>query len=118
MSRIEQEVEMFRDNLRDCSKFSQMFEYLPDVIFYVKDAKCRIMMCNNTFLRYQGARDLSAVLGKTSYDFFPKALADTFILDDKKVMESKKPLVDRVELTIDGGEVAWFSTTKLPVFDK
>ncbi len=113
---IEDEVELFRKSLRDGNECLQLFEYLPDVIFFVKDLKSRIMMCNSTFLRFQGAKSLLDVLGKNSYDFFPKALADEFIKDDIAVMGSGKALIDRVELTIDEGVISWFSTTKIPLY--
>ena len=112
---LEKEVKAFKSNLRD-GDIAQLFEFLPDVIFFVKDVNSRIMMCNASFLRFQGAKTIKSILGKNSYDFFPKAIADSFIADDKKVMESGETLVDRVELTIDDGIISWFSTTKVPVY--
>jgi PAS domain S-box-containing protein len=115
---ILEDVKQFRENLRDSGEFAQLYEYLPDVIFFVKDLNSRIMMCNSTFLRFQGAKKMESILGKNSYDFFPKVIAENFIADDKRVIESEEPLIDRVELTIDEGVITWFSTTKVPLYGK
>ena len=59
------------------------------------------------------------MIGKTDFDFFPKKEADKCFKDDKKVMETGKPIINEMEKLTDGSGVErWVSVTKIPRFDK
>jgi len=87
---------------------------IPDAIHF-KDDK-------NRFIRVNKARaDLSGttpknMIGKTDFDFFPQEqAAKEAFADDSRVMESDRPLVDKVEkITYADGTEHWFSVTKIP----
>jgi len=96
----------------------QMFNLLPDVLFWIKDIDSQIEYANTVYLEQVGIKNLAQALGKTDYDFFPPHIAKQFITDDKKVMEGEL-VTDRVELNSDQkGNIAWFLTSKRPIFDE
>jgi PAS domain S-box-containing protein len=98
--------------------FEVLFDYLPDVYFFVKDDAGRFMRCNRAFANLLCACSEEEVLGLRDADFFPSALADNYVRDDHLVMASASDIVDKVELvrTADGS-MNWYSTTKLPLLD-
>jgi PAS domain S-box-containing protein len=99
-------------------QFQALFEHLPGVCFFVKDADGRFMAANELCLKRMGFASEADVVGKTDADVHPERVAREIREDDLRVMKSRKPLVDRVEaLFIRSQAKDWYSTTKLPVFD-
>jgi len=100
------------------SGFEELFDYLPDVYFFVKDREERFVRCNRAFAGLLKARSENEVLGLCDADFFPSAMADSYVTDDDLVMSSGAVLVDKVELVRTAqGTINWYSTTKRPVLD-
>lgn len=98
--------------------FEVLFDYLPDVYFFVKDQGGRFVRCSRAFVSLLSARSEQDVLGLRDAHFFPSALADSYVRDDQLVMASVTPLIDKVELVRTAeGSINWHSTTKLPVLD-
>lgn len=95
-----------------------MFEHLPDVFFYIKDDRGRFIAANTaTCLRCGLARERDLV-GTTDTDFFPAEIARAYCDDDRSVIRTGKPLIDRLELFYDEQHgLDWFLTTKLPLRD-
>jgi len=96
-----------------------LFDHIPDVCFFVKDPAGRFVRCNQAFLNLVGRTREEEVLGARDLDFFPASLAENYMNDDRVVLRSGKPLVNRVELMRNpGGSIDWFTTTKLPLLDR
>ena len=56
---------------------------------------------------------------KTDFDFLPEKFAKEIHEDDKKVMETGKPIINKIEKTIyKNGEERLISVIKIPRFDK
>jgi len=112
-------IEHFKGQLRDHGAFEDLFEHIPDVCFFVKDRKLRLMMANTACLQLLGQHSMDTVVGRTGDAFFPKAIADAFHKDDRQVLDEQTPLHERVELMLeDDGRVSWYCTTKLPLYAK
>jgi PAS domain S-box-containing protein len=95
-----------------------LFDHLPDVYFFVKDRTGRFMRCNRAFVSLLRARSEDDILGQRDADFFPPALAESYERDDRAVLASATPIVDKVELVRNpSGSIDWYNTTKLPVLD-
>jgi PAS domain S-box-containing protein len=112
---------MIKDTLLNQVSVKQvltMFDLLPDIIFWIKDTQSRVVYANQMFVEHLGYINLEQVLGKTDGDLSPKHIAKQFIADDQKVM-SGEIVTDRLEMNINrAGELAWFSTSKRPLFDE
>ena len=96
-----------------------LIDALPDLI-YIKDREHRFLVANGALVRYMGFTDSDELLGKSDFDILAPEFASRYYEDERAVLESGQPLVDRVEPGIDQrtGEKKWFLSTKVPFFDK
>lgn len=99
------------------SQILQMYNLLPDILFWIKDLNSKIVYANSCFLEHLAMGSLEQVIGLDDYDFAPKHIAKQFIADDLKVVNGEV-VTDRLEMNILGsGEIAWFTTSKRPLLD-
>lgn len=106
----------FIDELRFDTNVRALFEVIPHLHFFIKDRAGRLTFCNSThrhgLFRFKNA---TAIYGKENFDFFPSVLAAAFAEDDRYVMKTGKPIMERIELNItNSGVLSWFCTTKIP----
>jgi PAS domain S-box-containing protein len=98
--------------------FEVLFDYIPDVYFFVKDADGRFIRGNRAFLRLVGASQEEDVIGARDADFFPANWAENYRRDDREVLRLREGMIDKAELVRNpDGSVDWFCTTKLPLLD-
>jgi len=96
----------------------QLLDSLPDIYFYIKDIKGNIIWVNHFFLTQTGFKELSQIQGKTDFDIWPSHLATSYVKDDKKVLATQRPILNRIELVKKKhGGFDWFSTSKVPLQD-
>ncbi|MFT5675100.1 MAG: AraC-like DNA-binding protein [Paraglaciecola sp.] len=96
----------------------EMFDLLPDILFWIKDLNSRVMHHNQSYLDHIGGGSSDTVIGKTDMDFLPKHIAKQFIVDDKKVVLGEI-VSERLEMNIlESGEICWFTTSKRPLFNR
>ena len=108
----------FFSRIADSASLLDLFDYLPDVFLYVKDANGRFMKMNTTFLLARGLATEAEILGKTDLDIHPRYWGQRYRDEDQKVMRSKTPLIDQVWLIPDvNGRLEPFVSTKIPLFD-
>jgi PAS domain S-box-containing protein len=101
------------------ANFDVLFDHLPHVYFFVKDAEGRFMRVNRAFLKLVNVNEEEDVIGASDRDFFPQSLAESYARDDREVIRSSEAIVDKAELVQNpDGSADWFCTTKLPVLDK
>jgi two-component system sensor histidine kinase/response regulator len=94
-----------------------LVDNLPDFI-YAKDAECRFLLANASVARHMGTSP-DNLLGKNDFDFFPPDLAEAYCEDERKVMRSGEPLINREEAGIDAnGNAMTLLTTKVPLRDE
>jgi len=93
-----------------------LFEQMPGFLYFVKDVNLRIVACNKRLAEKVQLEAHDSLLGLTDYDYLPAHLADSYKEDDLHVLETGKPIVDKVELVTRGnGLVDWSTTTKTPL---
>jgi len=102
-----------------------LFDFLEDVLAWVKDRNGRYLWVNRAFLinyalehpNLDGGICEQQVLGKTDYDLSPAFLADQFRLDDDHALAGNR-IVNRIERVGEfEGAAGWNVTNKIPVFD-
>lgn len=88
------------------------------VFFYVKDLNNRFVLNNQAHLQVLQATSPADVLGKTDFDFFPPELASRYLQDEKQILQTGEPLINREEpiVTPDGRHL-WALTTKAAIRD-
>jgi PAS domain S-box-containing protein len=103
--------------LRERAMLRTLIDNLPDFI-YVKDADCRFLVANLAVAEHMGTTP-AGLLGKNDFDFFPPHLAKSYWDDERAVMASGKPLINREEAGIDAkGNRITILTTKVPLLDE
>ncbi|MBL9114597.1 MAG: helix-turn-helix domain-containing protein [Verrucomicrobiaceae bacterium] len=95
----------------------ELFDLIPDVQAWIKDARRRYLWVNRTFLLNYGLHDLAEVLGKRDEDLSPPHLALQFRQGDEAVLagqtvQGRLELIGRYDHT-----AAWCFTTKRAVRD-
>ncbi|WDE10696.1 helix-turn-helix domain-containing protein [Thalassomonas haliotis] len=94
-----------------------MFDLMPDMLFWVKDAEGGIRYANQYFLEYLGLGNLSQAIGCSDYDFSPDHIARQFVVDDQKVMQGEV-VTNRLEMNSEPmGDISWFITSKRPLYN-
>src|ERR1044071_1227619 len=97
----------------DPANLPEILDHLADVYFYVKDVNSRWQECNSAILTLFNAAKKSDVLGKTDWDFYPEEIAKEIIQDDRSVIETGRPIVNKLEVIVDEtGRLLWVLTTK------
>lgn len=100
-------------------QFRHLFDHLPGTLFFAKDRHARLMAGNPAFVRRCGFQEENEILGLFDRDIFPPTLAGKYFRDDMTVIRSGRPLLGLIELFPNpSGQVEWFVTDKLPVFDR
>lgn len=106
----ELERERFERVLADSRQFlSRVIDTIAEPVF-VKDRRHRWMLVNAAFCKMMGQAE-AALLGKSDYDFFPRAEADEYWARDERVFRSGEEDVNE-ELFTDGSGVTRSIITK------
>lgn len=96
---------------------NQLFDHIPELMYFVKDRDSRIVAGNQEFAQHCGLRTAAELPGRTDEELFPAYMARKFVADDRVVLTTGKPLLNLVELFPTRERLPeWFITQKLPVF--
>ena len=94
-----------RDRYLSClssdGQLMKLFEFVPEVVFYIKDRDGRFIALNRKTCEYCGVAKEEDAWGKTDYDYFSSSQADSFRSDDLAVMENGLPIENRIETEPD-----------------
>jgi AraC-like DNA-binding protein len=112
-------VEALFRKLDSTRSINQIFDLMPGIMFFVKDADLRIVMSNQEFAQHCGFSSSEQLQGLSDNAIFPPYMARKFHRDDLTVLETAQPLSNLVELfPTREGLPEWFITQKLPLCDK
>ena len=93
--------------------FASIMDNTRDMMF-IKDAKLVYVAVSQPFVRMVGKKRPEDIIGKTDHQIFDdEALADRYVLDDRKLLARGQNLVDYIEpITDDDGQHRYGSTCK------
>lgn len=96
----------------------ELFNFLPSVYFYAKDADHRYVgISPATLTNVFGLDDPEQLFGRTDADFQSPALAQAYHAEDRRVMDGKSVIPNQVWLVPHvRGTPQWFVSTKTPLF--
>ena len=115
---LEEDVAKWNETLRP-GTVRDLFEFLPDLMYFAKDSKLRIVAGNQSFVHHCGLLDKAELIGKRDHEIFPPQMAEKFSQDDRKILETGKPINDIVELFPNElGNPEWYTTDKIPLFTR
>ncbi|MEM0897822.1 MAG: helix-turn-helix domain-containing protein [Verrucomicrobiota bacterium] len=97
---------------------ASLFNFLPNVIFYAKDREGRFVAANAAMAEAKMVIEPQAILGRNDHDFHPPVLADAYVAEDRRVMESGNALPNQMWFVLDHrGRPGWFNSSKVPLQD-
>ncbi|MES2439098.1 MAG: AraC family transcriptional regulator [Verrucomicrobiota bacterium] len=109
----------FFESLDGILPVDRLFDGVPDIVFFVKDADGRYMAVNDTLATRCGLPDKEAALGLTAEELFPPPFGNAFALQDREILRGGNPISDHLELHLyPGGRSGWCLTFKEPVMGK
>jgi two-component system, sensor histidine kinase and response regulator len=95
-----------------------LLDHLPDYIYF-KDLSSRFTLISRSLAERLGLSVSSEAIGKSDFDFFPTEYARRAREDERRIIRTGEPIVDREERGVwpDGREV-WVLTNKIPLRDE
>jgi PAS domain S-box-containing protein len=95
--------------------FAALFDDLPMLVFYIKDADGCFIRCNRRFEEFHGLEPGGAI-GLTDHNLHETAIADRYRAEDREVMESGIPTPSRTWMVPGAkGVLRWWVSRKSPV---
>ncbi len=114
---IEERMRAEREAFYEQSLMQTLLDNIPDYVYF-KEKDRRFVRASNSFSDLFG-RSLDEIIGKKDEDLFPEEIAEETANDDRHVIETGIPLVNKEEGGKSiGGREHWVLTTKLPWRDK
>ncbi|MCY7307250.1 MAG: AraC family transcriptional regulator [Rhodoferax sp.] len=93
-----------------------LFDELPDVVFFCKDAQGRYTHANRTLLLRLGLPAMANLRGKTAAQVFPAQLGGNYLEQDLRVVASRRSVVNELEHHLFPNHSAgWCLTVKHPL---
>ncbi len=100
------------------SMLRTILDNIPQRVFW-KDRTSTYLGCNRAFANDAGFADPQSVVGKTDHDASWRKQAEAYRADDRRVMESGQPRLNKEEpLRTAEGQDIWLKTNKVPLRDK
>ena len=110
--------ENFYNKLSSKNRFDLLLPASSGVYSFIKDKDGVIIAANQLTYERCGCKSESEVIGKTDFDFFPKDMAEKYVKDDRKVVETGLPIINMPELAPSKeGIIQCYITNKMPLFD-
>ena len=90
---------------------------IPDTVYF-KDRESRFVRVNSAQARLLGVKSAQDAIGRTDFDFQPSGLAKAFMVEERRIIETGEPIINRIEFNpTPDGQLRWLSATKVPVKD-
>lgn len=97
----------------------QLFDHLPDAVFFIKDSAGRYVAVNQSLVDRCGSHGKQELIGRHVREIFPRELADRYAAQDESVLRTGRPIIDRLELHwYARRRSGWCLTTKLALRDE
>lgn len=99
---------------------AKVFLETTDQFVFIKNRELMYIAASASFAAITTAKCVDKVIGLVDYDLFEdKQIADSYVADDRTVIETGKPILNKLEqLPSESGIIRWCETSKYPVTDK
>ena len=94
-----------------------LLEYSPDHLYF-KDAQSRFLCINRTLAADLGLPRPSRAVGRTESDFRSPEKAAASFEDERRIMDTGEPVIDKLEMQESRGRTQWVLTSKSPLRDE
>lgn len=119
LQKIEEREHLEQHPAQECRLLRKLIDNLPDYI-YAKDLQSRFILANQPLAGFVGVLHSDGVLGKTDFDFHPKAFAEASYRDEQALMQSGQELRGQEQIATHKGtgEEIWLRISKIPFQDR
>lgn len=94
----------------------QLFDDIPDIVFFVKDLAGRYVVVNRTLVDRCGLVRKDDVIGMTAAQVYPPPFGQIYVQQDEHVLRSGDPIKNKLELQLyRNGGTGWCLTNKSPI---
>ena len=105
-----------KGEITDSKILESIMKNSQDTIYF-KDNQSRFVANSRTHAIQFGYDDPKEMVGKSDFDFFSEAFAQAAFEDEKKILETGKPIIGKVEKFVSrDGKSSWFSASKYPIY--
>ena len=96
----------------------KLMDTMPDLIYF-KDRQSRYTRINRALAGSYGLASPEEAIGKSDFDFFPRADAAEYFANEQRMLAGGSPIVNQYE-DISGlrGEECWLLSTKVPLLEE
>lgn len=99
------------------NELETLFDALPDVVFFVKDATGRYTHANLTLVRRLGLRRREEVIGRSVTELFPAVMGGSYASQDRRVLGGEV-IENQLEVHIFANRApGWCLTCKRPLHE-
>ncbi len=96
-----------------------LFDRLPDLVYFVKNERAEYVIVNQTLADRCGRKRKEELLGLRADEVFPPPLGESYRGQDLSVLTGGATILDQLELHLyPTGRRGWCLTTKLPLRDR
>ena len=115
---LQQSLLLVKEELvRERDLLKTLVDNIPDSIYF-KDLESRFIRCNQKTADVFMLPEPEHANGKSDHDFFPQHEADEYRADERRIIETGEPLINKEEYEQWGdGEYHWVLSTKMPLRD-
>lgn len=100
----------------DAKAMAELFDSVPDTVYFVKDRGGRYVLVNRTLAARTGRSHPRELVGLSAAEVFAEPLGSRIAAQDKGVIDKGVPLQGIVELHLyPGGQEGWCLTWKVPI---
>jgi AraC-like DNA-binding protein len=94
----------------------QLFDRIPDVVFFVKDLEGRYRVVNSTLVERCGAASKTDLISRTATEVFPAPLGERYLEQDRIVVRAATAITLKLELHLYPNHLeGWCLTDKIPL---
>ena len=98
------------------SAAEDLFDLVPNIVCFVKDAAGRYLAVNRTLVERCGRKNKEELLGRTVAELFPADLAAGYAAQDRLVLHTGQRITDKLELHVYADRrPGWCLTSKIPL---
>ncbi|MDP0491742.1 MAG: AraC family transcriptional regulator [Verrucomicrobiota bacterium JB023] len=96
----------------------EIFDAVPDTLFFIKDREGRYVSVNETVVERCGKASKDEIIGKTTSEVFPAPLGEDYLAQDLEIVQGSPAINRKLELHLHpNGQTGWCLTWKQAIRD-
>lgn len=102
----------------DLGVVTELYDQLPDVVFFAKDRIGRYQAVNHTLVERSGLASRESLIGQSPSELFGEDLGKSYERQDMSVVSTGRGIAQKLEMHVYANKtVGWCLTSKHPVLD-